>query len=196
MTTVVPQAFSSPLTGNEILTAYSSNNSAVGVSGQNFQVTTSQIAALANTDGGVGLTVGGVANGSFSSASNTTLANITGMSATVVSGGTYQIDIYMAVTNNGTGGIKLGMNGGTATATLLLVDTQVFNTTTLTAENNIVALSSPLVNAAVAATLVFITGTITVNAGGTIQLQAAQNTSNATALTVANGSYLSLSRLA
>jgi hypothetical protein len=144
---------------------------------------------------GVGATVGGVATGSFSLASSTTLTNVVGLAANVTAGGVYQIDIYMAVTNNSTGGINLKI-GGTATATQVLADTQVFNTTTLSAENNITALSSSLVNAAVAATLVFITGSITVNAAGTLQIQAAQNTSNATALTIANGSYISLTRLA
>ena len=193
-TPIVPQQFSSPLTGNEILTAYGANSSAIGVSGQNFLVTTSQIANLANTDGGVGLSIGGVATGSFSQATSTTLTAVTGLTANLVAGATYQIDIYLAVTNNNTGGIKLAL-GGTATATNVLIDTQVFNTTTLTGEVNITALATPLVNLAVAGTLVFITGSITVNAAGTLTLQAAQNTSNATPLTVANGSYLSLTRL-
>ena len=195
MTVLVPTNFASPLTGNEILTAsgVSSNGQP---SGQNFKLTTAQIAALANTDGGVGLTVGGVATGTFSLASSTTLTNVVGLATTVVAGGSYQVDIYLATTNNGTGGIKLALTGGTATATSVLLDTQVYNTTTLTAETNSNTLAGPLVSAAVAATLVFITGTITVNAGGTIQLQAAQNTSNGTALTVTNGSYISLTRLA
>ena len=195
MTVLVPTNFASPLTGNEILTAFgvSSNGQP---SSQNFKLTTAQIAALANTDGGVGLTVGGVATGTFSLASSTTLTNVVGLAATVVAGGVYQVDIYLATTNNGTGGIKLALTGSTATATSVLLDTQVYNTTTLTAETNSNTLAGPLVSAAVAATLVFITGTITVNAAGTIQLQAAQNTSNATALTVTNGSYISLTRLA
>ena len=147
------------------------------------------------TQTGIGATVGGIATGTFSLASSVTLTNITGLVANVTAGGVYQVDIYLATTNNGTGGINLKL-GGTATATQLLIDTQVFNTTTLTAEANITALSSSLVNAAVAATLVFITGTITVNAAGTLQLQAAQSVSNGTALTIANGSYISLTRLA
>ena len=145
---------------------------------------------------GAGATIGGAATGSFSLASSTTLTNVVGLAANVVAAGVYQVDIYLATTNNGTGGIKLALAGGTATATSVLLDTQVYNTTTLTAEANSTTLTGPLVSAAVAATLVFITGTITVNAAGTIQLQAAQNTSNATALTVANGSYMSLTRLA
>ena len=194
-TPLVPQAFSSPLSGNEILTAYSSNGSAIGVSGQNFQLTTGQIAALANTDGGVGLTIGGVATGSFSQASNTTLANVTGMVATVVAGGTYILDAYLSTTNNATGGIKLGLNGGTATATLFVADTWVYNTTTVSAEVNVTSLSSNLVASAVASTAVAIGGTLVVATGGTIQLQAAQDVSNSTALTIANGSYLQLTRI-
>jgi hypothetical protein len=48
MTVVVPVQFSSPLSGNEILTAYSVGSNGQP-SGQNFQLTTGQIAALAET---------------------------------------------------------------------------------------------------------------------------------------------------
>lgn len=145
---------------------------------------------------GIGATIGGVASGSYSQASNTVLANVTGMAATLVAGATYTIDGYLATTNNGTGGIKLQFAGGGATATLLLVDTWVYNTTTLTGEVNITALASPLVGSAIAATAVFFGGTITVNAGGVLQLQAAQQVSNGTPLTIANGSFITFTRIA
>ena len=143
---------------------------------------------------GVGTTIGGIATGSYSQASNTTLANVTGLVATVVAGGTYIVSGYLATTNNGTGGIKLSL-GGTATATTFVADTWVYNTTTVTAEANVSSLGS-LYSGAVAATAVDINGTLVVNAGGTVQLQAAQNTSNGTPLTIANGSYLTFTRIA
>lgn len=147
---------------------------------------------------GVGGTVGGVATGSYSQASNTVLSAVTGMQATLVAGAVYIIDAYLATTNNGTGGIKLSFGGAntTATATTFVADTWAYNTTTLTAEANITSLSGNLVNAAVAATAVFIGGSITVNAGGVVALYAAQNTSNGTALTIANGSYVQFTRIA
>ena len=143
-----------------------------------------------------GATIGGIATGSYSQASNAVLSNVTGMAATLVAGATYIIDGYLATTNNGTGGINLKFASGGATATTLVMDTWVYNTTTLTSETNISALSNSLVNAAVAATAVFFGGTIVVNAGGVLQLQAAQNTSNGTALTISNGSFLAFTRIA
>ncbi len=145
---------------------------------------------------GIGATIGGIATGSYSQASNTVLANVTGLTDTLVAGATYLIDGYLSTTNNGTGGIKLQFASGGATATTLLMDTWVYNTTTLTAEVNISSLASPLVSSAVAATAVFFGGTIVVNTGGALQLQAAQQVSNGTALTIANGSYLMLTRIA
>lgn len=144
----------------------------------------------------IGASIGGVASGSYSQASNTTLANVTGMVANLVAGATYAIEGYLAVTNNNTGGIKLNLGGGTVTATNFMLDTWIYNTTTLTGESNITALSSNMVAAAIAATAVQFSGSITVNAAGTLQLQAAQDVSNSTALTIANGSFIVLTRIA
>jgi hypothetical protein len=145
---------------------------------------------------GIGVPVGGLATGTFSQASNTTLTSVTGMVASVVAGGQYAFEIYAAVTNAAGGGIKLGMNGGTATMTSFLADTFSYSTTTLEAETNITAISSPLVGSTTACTVVMSTGSFVVNAGGTVQVQAAQNASNTTATGVTNGSSLVLTRLA
>lgn len=145
------------------------------------------------TVSGVGLTQGGIASGSFSAASNTTPANITGMAATLAPG-TYVFDIYLAVTDGATGGLKVnGTFSGTLTS--FVADTWVYNTTTVTAEVNITSIASNFVSAAVAATAVSIAGTVVVATGGTFQLQGAQSVSNATAFTVANNSYIQFTRL-
>jgi len=145
---------------------------------------------------GTGSQVGSIATGSYSQVSNTTLANVTGMTATLAPG-TYIVDGYMATTNNGTGGIKIQLTaGGGLTTTTALFDTWVYNTTTLTGETNSTTIGSPIVNAAIASTAVFFGGTLVVSVGGTIQVQAAQNTSNGTALTVANGSYITFNKIA
>lgn len=143
-------------------------------------------------------TIGAIATGSYSQASNTTLANVTGLvSPTLVAGAKYLYWGYLATTNNATGGIKLQWTaGGGLTATALLQDTWVYNTTTVSAQANATALGSPFVNAAVAATAVEFSGIIVVNVAGTMQLQAAQNTSNGTALTVTNNSYVCWQRIA
>ena len=152
---------------------------------------------ITNTLTGIGATVGGVASGSFTSgASNTTLANVVGMVATVVSGATYIVDMYISCSAAATPGIKLSLNGGTATATAFVADTWVYNGTTLSGETNVSAITSNLFSSAVAATAIAMSGTLVVNAGGTIQLQAAQSVSNGTATTIANYSYIQLTRIA
>lgn len=143
----------------------------------------------------VGGSIGGIATGTFSQASNTTLSSVTGMVAQVTAGATYAFDAYLAVTNSATGGITLKF-GGTATATSFLADTFSYSGTTLGAETNVASIASNLLDTATAATVVRIRGTIVVNAGGTLQLQAAQHASNSTATTVTNGSNLVLTRLA
>lgn len=151
--------------------------------------------SLIVSGGGVGLTVGAIATGTYSQANSAVLNAVTGLSVTLTAGATYLIDIYLATTNGATGGIALKF-GGTATATSLLADTWVYNTTTVTAEVNIASLASNLVGAAVAATSVTVSGTIVVNAGGTLTLTAGQQVSNGTALTIANNSFMQLTRIA
>ena len=144
----------------------------------------------------VGSSFAGVATGAFSATSNTTLANVTGLVTTLQSGASYSIWGYHSVSANASGGLKLGCNGGTATATLLSIDTWAYSTTTTAAQTNITALSSNLVAYTGAVSVVEFTGFIKVNAGGTFQMQAAQNASFGTATTIANGSFVQFTRLA
>lgn len=146
--------------------------------------------------GGINTVSGAVCSSPFSQASNTTLTNVPGMVVNVASGGVYVFEIYLATTNNGTGGIKLNLSGGTATVSNFLADTFVYSTTTLEAEANQTTFASNLYAGAVAATVVLAKGIIAVNAGGTIQLQAAQDVSNATALTISQGSYITVTQIA
>ena len=173
----VPVAFTSPLSGNETW-AVSSSNGGLLPSSQSFLVSSGQI-----------MTAGGVASGSFTTgASNTTLANITGMSATLLPGVTYIVYGYLACVANATAGIKLALTF-TGTTTLFVSDTWAYNTSTLTAEQNAAAVGT-IYSAAGAVTVVEIGGTIIVGTGGKIQLQAAQSVSNATPCTITNGSFI------
>ena len=172
-----PVQFSSPLSGNEVFRAFGVSPSGRPC-GQDFLVKTGQL-----------FTAGGIANASFTTgASNTTLANVGGMTATLLPGVTYIIEGYIACVANATAGLKLAL-AGTSTATLFITDTWSYNTTTLTAEQNASALGT-IYSAAGAVTVVEIGGTIVVNAGGTLNLQAAQSVSNGTACTIANGSFI------
>ena len=146
---------------------------------------------------GVGTSVGGVnggtATGTFSQASNTTLSTVTGMAASVVTGGIYKFEVYAPVTNSATGGVNLALTGITVSS--IEANTLDYNGTTINANTNITAISSSLVNSATACTLVISKGSFTASSDGTLQVQAAQTASNSTATTVTNGAYLSVTRL-
>ena len=181
------------LTGTEIL--YVNGVQGNGQLGATLeQCTTQQIANLATINDVVGVTLGGVNTAAFTAVSTTTLANVTGLVATVPAG-TYIVDGYLSTVNNNTGGVKLSLNGGTAVASSFVADTWVYNTTTVSGEYNVTSLTSNLVAAAITATAIAINGTLTISTGGTVQLQAAQDVSNSTTLTIAVGSYLALTRL-
>jgi len=133
----------------------------------------------------------------FSLASNTTLANLVGLALPVVAGATYQIHGQLQGTAAASGGIKAAL---TAASGLTLTSANVtgmnYNGTTLNTQTNVTALAADFSNSAAAYTNLYFDGSFVVNAAGTLQLQAAQNTSNATATTVALGSYMSLIRIA
>lgn len=72
MVSIVPTNFSSPLSGNEVIRAYGQNSSAVPACGQDFLLTTGQIAALAASET------------SFTSTNITTVGNGTLTAASMV----------------------------------------------------------------------------------------------------------------
>ena len=141
-----------------------------------------------------GTTETALATGSYSQASSTALANVTGLSITVPAG-TYLFNMYLSTTNNGTGGLTLKFSNTGATVTSFVCDTWVYNTTTVSGQVNVTALTSNLVDAAIAATAVESQGVLVLSVGGTLQLQAAQHVSNGTALTIANNSFISFTRV-
>jgi trimeric autotransporter adhesin len=153
---------------------------------------------LTGTVTGIGGSVGGIATGTFSQASNTTLTTVTGMSATLVAGATYVFWGYLSCSSGATTtGLNLALTGtGGLTATSFVSDTWSYNTTTLNAETNQSTFGSLMLNAAQIVTTVEFSGSIVVNAGGTVVMQAAQKTSGTTAVTVANGSMMVFTRVA
>lgn len=124
----------------------------------------------------------------FDKTSDTALANITGMSLTLTAGLTYGFEATLYTTSNIAGGVKAAI-AGTATATSIIYECQTFNTTTLSAATRATALGTAVgAVTAVTVALMKITGTITVNAGGTLTVQFAQNVSNAAASSVLGNS--------
>lgn len=174
------------LIGNEVINI-------VGVDGAGHPAgvpNTISVTNLTNFEGS------GVLAASVSATSNITLAAITGLpSFNLFAGGSYIFDLYISVTNNASGGLKLAF-GGTATASVFSADTWAYNTTTLAAQGVITSLASSLVAYTGSVTTLNITGSINCLASGTFFLQFAQNASFATATTINAGSNMWLDRLA
>lgn len=120
----------------------------------------------------------------FSKTSDTTLANITGLTRNVEAGRTYAFRAEIDTTANVAGGVKFAVSG-TATATSINYSGVLFDGTAIVANDRATALDTT-VCAATTSTVgtCVIKGTIVVNAAGTLTIQFAQNTSNGGASTV------------
>jgi hypothetical protein len=95
------------------------------------------------------------------------------------------------------GGIKAALvASGGLTITSANITGFNYNGTTLNAVTNVTALGSDFSGSAAIYTNLAFEGSFLVNAAGTLLIQAAQNTSNAAASTVAVGSYVVLTRVA
>lgn len=131
--------------------------------------------------------------------SNTTLANVTGLSATLTSGKSYIIYIYLKYTAGASGGIKIGINGGAVTLTSSgvvnltsdLSDTGFTNgsyatMTTMAATTDYGASAFPSDG------IITVRGILTVGStgGGTFIPQFAQSASNGTSTVIKVGSYM------
>jgi len=128
-------------------------------------------------------------------ATTTTLANVTGISFTVVPG-TYKFFADINTTCGGTGGVKLAFNYTTAVLSAINANALSYTasavaqsrTTTTTTQTSIVASNT-------AFTDVVLSGTMVVTTGGAIDLQFAENSANSTS-SVLVGSYMELVRIA
>lgn len=124
--------------------------------------------------------------------STTALATVTGLSVNVLAGRTYSFEAYLSFTDAAAGGIQAAI-AGTATATDIRYDGFIVDSAANGIKGNTqaAALGTAVASSTTTGTagLVLIKGTITVNAAGTLLVQAAQNTSNATATTIKRGSY-------
>ena len=129
----------------------------------------------------------------FDVTSNTTLANITGITRDVEAGRAYSFTATLS-TSSGAGGVKAGI-GGTATATSIVYDCFTTEAGT-TVQSRATALGTACTGAAATAATITITGSLVVNAAGTLTVQFAQNSSNGAASSVlANGGRLILTPL-
>ncbi len=125
--------------------------------------------------------------------SNTTLANIVGMSVNLGAGRKYGFHAKLFTTSTANGGLKVGL-GGTATATSIIAEAKAWTTTTPNISAQVTALGA-VAGATVATDSAEIWGEIVVNAAGTLTIQAAQNASHADTTSVKVGSWLQLFEL-
>ena len=127
----------------------------------------------------------------FSSTSDTTLNDITGLSHTVVSGGIYRFSAYLFIENAAEGGTQVAISG-TATATSIIYRVEFLGATYVMKSSTALGGANGSTAAHMA---VRIEGYINVNAGGTLTVQAAQNVSDATATTVLIGSWFEVDKI-
>lgn len=127
----------------------------------------------------------------FDATTNTTLAAITDLTATLVAGKKYYFEANLYVDANVVGGSKYDMSG-TATATsiiyeLVLIDNAT-NANTITSRG--IALASSVGQAGTTAGFVRITGMIVCNGAGTLTPRFAQNASNGTSSVLVNSNFM------
>lgn len=127
---------------------------------------------------------------------NTTLANVTGLSATLTAGKAYYFRAVLFVDAHATGGCKFAI-GGTCTATSIIYHIKAINdgTSALAITSRQTSLGGNAGQAGATALLVTIEGQIVVNAGGTLTVQFAQNAASGTS-TVLAGSHFEVMSLA
>lgn len=131
-----------------------------------------------------------------SGGTGTTLTNLTGLSQTVVAGGTYKFRIHLAGVATSNSGLKVAFKYTTATMTSIesmssgftasAVATQ--HTTTTTDQTSLIASTTAIIRTV-------IEGQLVVNAAGTVAVQAAQNASHADTTSVYVGSFFELTRI-
>lgn len=170
-------------------------SAAAGSTIQTFPAVTGTVASTTGTN----LFVPDLKRTSASVTKNTSAAyaNVTGLSFTVVPG-TYTFDCYLPSTvASGTGGIKYAFNYTTtilsaiqatgigATSSAMAVQ----QTTTTTTQTDIFTQAAVVINT-------IIKGTMVVTTGGTVDVQMAQNTSDASNTIALIGGYAQFTRIA
>jgi hypothetical protein len=156
-----------------------------------------------NSDGRLDVQLGLIARstGNTTFTSNTTYANLTGLTLSIPAVGTYEIEVFVGLTANVAGGAKLlmaytGTQGSTVTGSYLINDT----TSTILASNVAASGSGfdPFEFALTAAINGFfrLTGTLTFSSSGTLSVQGAQNASSINTTTFLTGGFLKVTLIA
>lgn len=142
---------------------------------------------------------GSVTFSSFDKTSDTTLANITNLTATL-SPGTYSFSGYLPATAGASGGVKLAL-GGTALATKITANAKVYNGASLVGGDQYIynstaaAPTGQLAGYTGVVTDIWVEGTITITTAGTVTFRFAQNASNGTASSILTDARLQFQRI-
>ena len=130
---------------------------------------------------------------SDASFSTATLANVAGLVVNVSAGRTYSFEGELSITMAAAGGIKCAI-GGSCTATNIIYDGWIVDAAAAGIKGNAqaTALGGTVASAQTVGTAghVTIRGTVTVNAGGTLTVQAAQFVSSSVATVIKRGSRM------
>lgn len=129
--------------------------------------------------------------------SSTTLANVTGLVTETLTPGTYRFRINLSTTANAAGGIKVAFKFGTASmlTSIEAVGKTFAAAANTTARANTATDQASLVASTSAVLGVDIEGVLVVAQTGTLQLQMAQNASNAAATSVFANSKMEFTRI-
>lgn len=124
-------------------------------------------------------------------ATTTTLGNVTGLTMTVAAGRTYKFRAVLDATLDATGGGKYAI-GGTATATAISYRVQHLGASlaVLSSTRQTALASSVNSTAALTDDAVVIEGLITVNAGGTLTVQFAQQSATGTSSILVGSTFM------
>lgn len=144
---------------------------------------------------GIGKTQTSVSGSQLDKTSDTTLANIPNLSATLVAGGTYKVRLVAHTTSVTVGGVKFALNGGTATATSFVATMSYVQGGGTSVTDRVTTLSGTMGGASATGNLTTIEATIVCSASGTLIPQFAQTTSNATPSSVLALSTLTVDRI-
>jgi hypothetical protein len=184
------------------------NRQTTNIRGFNFYQMSGTNAAtlIASLDGAGNLNVAGeyinqqflISTSTLTKTSDAALATVPGLSQALTAGKTYSCRGHLTGVSGASGGIKVALvaSGGlTATSTtwtgLTYAGVGLLTSITVTALGG----ANPVAATTQVYSDLYIDGSITVGVAGTINVQAAQNTSNGTATTVLQGSTFSCTRV-
>jgi len=133
----------------------------------------------------------------FTTSSNTTLANVEGLVTGTLVPGTYEFEIRLITNAGGSGGVKAALKQGTAGMLTAISATVEGNTASAIAVTTFTTATdaASMIAATTAYLAVNVKGVAVIGLPGTLQVQVAQNASNATATTVALRSLMRFKRI-